>query len=531
MTRWAFVVDLSRCVGCQTCTASCKHTNATGPWVQWRKVLDFEAGEYPDVSRAFVPVGCMHCEQPSCMEVCPTTATRQRDDGIVTIDYDICIGCTYCIQACPYQARFKVDRPNEVYGSGKQMGHELKREDWARRGVAQKCTMCSDRIDAGLAQGLTPGIDEEATPSCVGSCISGALQMGDLDDPSSHVSHLMAKRRSFRMHEELGNEPGFYYLYEDSNDNADEDASPAGPPEMVADPVGMGAISPQLQTHWDWRAAGNFAFGGTGTGLMAAAMMAGFFSPIMWLAVFLAVGFVGLGLFFVWLEIGRPLRFLNVYLNPQTSWMTREAYAVSPYFVLGGLAWLLDSYLLGLGAALCGAGFLYAQARVLRAAKAIPAWRQEGIVALILSTGFCEGFGLLLVLSVIAGHETLPQYAPASALALIALIAWRFLAWKSYRSALGAAGAPTQVFQVFDGMRLEIWHGVAVVLALYAAFRLPEHQVVLGLAGLSAMLAGWFLKFTLITRAALNQGYAINRMPARGAGKSSPGIQPGWTKS
>ena len=80
------IADLNRCVGCQTCTSACKHTNATPPSVQWRKVLDVEAGEYPDVKRAFVPVGCMHCEDPPCMHVCPSTATRQRPDGIVTID-------------------------------------------------------------------------------------------------------------------------------------------------------------------------------------------------------------------------------------------------------------------------------------------------------------------------------------------------------------------------------------------------------------------------------------------------------------
>ncbi|MCP5037164.1 MAG: 4Fe-4S dicluster domain-containing protein [Rhodobacteraceae bacterium] len=523
MTRWAIIADLNRCVGCQTCTASCKHTNATGPWVQWRKVLDFEVGEFPDVSRAFVPVGCMHCETPSCMEVCPTTATRKRDDGIVTIDYDICIGCTYCIQSCPYQARFKVDNENEVYGHGKQMGHELKREDWSRRGVAQKCTLCSDRIDDGLAQGLTPGIHEAATPACIASCISGALQMGDLDDPQSNVSRLLGERRHFRMHEELGNGPAFYYLYDGDID----DKAAAERPPMVADPVGMNAISPQLQTHWDWRAAGNFSFGGTGTGLMAATMLAGIFAPVFWNVMLLAMAFVGAGLFLVWLEIGRPLRFLNVYLNPATSWMAREAYAVMPFFVLGAAAWLLGAQVLGWAAALFGLGFLYAQARVLRAAKAIPVWRQEGIVALIFSTGLCEGVGLLALLSLSQGQNTV--LAPALAILLLV----RVFAWKSYRTALGKEGAPAKSFAALDA-----WpvlspgvQGVLIALAIYGLTNLPGYGIALGLAGLGALLSGWIFKFTLITRAAYNQGYAINKMPARGAGKSTPGIQPGWTKT
>ena len=117
MTRWAMVADLRRCVGCQTCTASCKHANATPPGVQWRRVLDMELGEYPDVQRAFVPVGCQHCDEPPCMEVCPTTATKKRADGIVTIDYDICIGCAYCAVACPYQARYKTDLAAFAYGA------------------------------------------------------------------------------------------------------------------------------------------------------------------------------------------------------------------------------------------------------------------------------------------------------------------------------------------------------------------------------------------------------------------------------
>jgi phenylacetyl-CoA:acceptor oxidoreductase subunit 1 len=160
------VADLRRCVGCQTCTAACKHANTTAPGVMWRKVLDMETGEYPDVRRAFVPVGCMHCADPPCMHVCPSTATRQRDDGIITIDYDICIGCAYCAVACPYQARYKVQKPSYAYGPDRPMASELQREDPARFGVAQKCTFCSDRIDDGLARGLTPGILPHAPPAC-----------------------------------------------------------------------------------------------------------------------------------------------------------------------------------------------------------------------------------------------------------------------------------------------------------------------------------------------------------------------------
>ncbi len=212
MPRWAMVADLNRCVGCQTCTAACKHTNATAPGVQWRKVLDLEIGEYPKVTRTFVPVGCQHCADPPCMHVCPSTATGQRADGVVTIDYELCIGCGYCMVACPYQARFKVMEKAKAYPEGR-MRHERQREDPARLKVAQKCTFCADRIDHGLANGLTPGVDPEATPACANACIADALVFGDVEDPNSRVSKLLAENQWFRMHEELGTDPGFYYLW------------------------------------------------------------------------------------------------------------------------------------------------------------------------------------------------------------------------------------------------------------------------------------------------------------------------------
>lgn len=190
MTRWAMVVDLRRCVGCQTCTAACKNANVTPPGVQWRRVLDLETGTYPDVHRAFVPVGCMHCTHPPCMSVCPSTATRRREDGIVTIDPELCIGCGYCMVACPYEARFKID------------------------GIATKCTFCVERIDGGIAQDLKPGVDPDATPVCVNDCIAGAMHFGDLNDPESNVSRLLAERAHFTMHGELQTRPGIYYLWD-----------------------------------------------------------------------------------------------------------------------------------------------------------------------------------------------------------------------------------------------------------------------------------------------------------------------------
>jgi len=524
MTRYAIVADLNRCVGCQTCTAACKHANATAPGVQWRKVLDFETGEFPDVRRAFLPVGCMHCDEPPCMEVCPSTATRKRADGIVTIDYDICIGCAYCAVACPYQARFRVDAPSAAYG-GAPMRHESLREDPARLGVAQKCTFCVDRIDAGLAAGLVPGVDESATPACVASCIAGALHFGDLDDADSNVSTLMRDNQNFRMHEGLGTGPNIYYLYDRGEGDEGGDALSA---PMVAEPAGLAAVSPKAQANWDWRAAGNFTFGGTGTGLFGVAALGALFAPAptfaLWLAMFAGLGFVGLGLFCVWLEIGRPWRFLNVYRNPMTSWMSREALVALPFFALGLGAILVQSVALSLVAAAFGALFVYCQARILRASKGIPAWREARIQPLILATSVVEGLGLFSALLYGAGFEGgVRIIAPV----LLGALALRFWFWRQYRGALSKGGAPSGALKVLDCA----WSGMdarSLVLAGGLTLISLALPMVLPLAGLVSMISGWRFKFVLVTKAAFNQGFAINKMPARGAGTSAPGIQPGW---
>ncbi len=117
----------------------------TPPGVQWRRVLDMEFGDYPDVQRAFVPVGCQHCDEPACLDVCPTTATKKRADGIVTIDYDLCIGCAYCAVACPYQARYKTERASFAYGNGERARDAAprRRHGWRWRPSAPSASTAS----------------------------------------------------------------------------------------------------------------------------------------------------------------------------------------------------------------------------------------------------------------------------------------------------------------------------------------------------------------------------------------------------
>ena len=529
MTRWVTVADLERCVGCQTCTAACRHANATSPAVQWRKVLDVEAGSYPNVSRTFVPVGCQHCADPPCMHVCPTTATRQRADGIVTIDYELCIGCAYCEVACPYQARFLEHAPHFAYG-GAAMPNETEREDLSRLGVAQKCTYCSDRIDFGLENGMAPGIDPRATPACVNSCIADALHFGDIDDANSNVSQLLREQRHFRMHEEVGTEPSFYYAYGRAGEMPAPANDPASDSPKRAGELRTRGVEPALQKHWDWKAAGNFICGGAGAGLFAFATLASFWqgspSPLGWVAM----AIVAFGLFLLLFKIGRPWRFIYVLLQPQRSWMTREAWIAAGFFPLGALAMWFASPALMLAAAIVGLLFLFSQAMIIKEAKGIPAWRIPAIVPLIVVTGIAEGSGLFLAATaLLRAPLPLTEAAAAAAVILAALRSWT---WRSYLAALGAEGAPTRTFAMFDAFRPWFFLiGLAVPAALIALgfFAANATAMAFALAGLCIAFAGSALKLILVTRAGFNQGFALEHTPVRGAGIAGPAVKPGWS--
>jgi phenylacetyl-CoA:acceptor oxidoreductase subunit 1 len=527
MTRWGMLADLERCVGCQTCTAACRHTNATLPAVQWRKVIDVEAGTFPNVSRTFVPVGCQHCADPPCMHVCPTTATRQRADGIVTIDYSICIGCAYCEVACPYQARFLLDEPHYAYGAAMQ--NEVERADDERLGVAQKCTFCSDRIDFGLENGLTPGLDPRATPACVNACIADALHFGDLDDPDSNVSRLLKQHSSFKMHAELGTEPGFHYLYGPANGEGavgKADIMPAGGGHLRA----RGA-EPELQQHWNWKAAGNFIGGGMGAGLLMASLatgMAGLGEAATLGAAALAI--IALGLAVLLLKIGRPLRFIYVLRQPRRSWMAREAWIAGALFPIAAAALWLGAPVLMLVAVLLALAFLFSQAMILRAAKGIPAWRQSRIVPLIVVTGLAEGAGLFL--AGVVFRPGLASAVAATAASVVVLAALRFLVWRAYLAALETEGAPQRALAVLKGCTGWLLFGgtfLPVALVLAGAMFAPAAVAFDAAAGLCAAAAGAALKFSLVTRAGFNQGFALVHTPVRGSGVPGFGVKPGWT--
>ena len=250
-----------------------------------------------------------------------------------------------------------------------------------------------------------------------------------------------------------------------------------------------------LQRHWDARAAANFVCGGAGSGLLVAAAFVPSTRP---LAVLVALVLVAAGLGAVWLEIGRKLRALHVFFNPFTSWMTRESFAAVLVFA-SGIAFLLSggkAFLYACGVA--AAAFLYCQARILHAAKGIPAWREPRVVALVVCTGLAEGAGLALVFTV----DALPVGIFAGAAAA------RALAWWRYRDALEAPAlaAPGRVL---------LWLGTALPLALLPfADALAWASPAAGLAGFAA---GAWLKLALVTRASFKQDFSLPHLPVRGA--------------
>lgn len=296
-------------------------------------------------------------------------------------------------------------------------------------------------------------------------------------------------------------------------------------------PAPIYSVAPWLQRHWDIRAAGNFIGGGAGTGLLIAAAGGGFAGAPVTPFVLAGLIFIALGLFSVFLELGRPFRSINVLFNAKTSWMTREAFVAAPLFPVGLLAAWLDNAWLASLAALIAVGFLYCQGRILIAAKGIPAWRNPLVLPLILATGLAEGTGVYLI----GGGLLLPQAtapaAPMAAALLLVAVAMRIVAWRNYRRALEPDNAPDAALRIFAKAEtlLTIVGHMAPVLLIFGALALPALSGPLAaLGGAAAAFGGWHLKFTLITRAAYNQGFAIVHTPERGKGGGGPGAKPGW---
>jgi len=286
----------------------------------------------------------------------------------------------------------------------------------------------------------------------------------------------------------------------------------------------MDRIAPWLQTNWDRRAAGNFIGGGTGSGLAIfaaiGALTTGAAQPYADAAAALLIA-AGLGL--VWLEIGRPWRFLHVFFHPQMSWMTREALVAPPLLLaLAAAAWLGGTWLAIL-TALLALAFVYCQSRILLAARGIPVWRASRIVPLVLATALAEGAGAFLVLAPVAG-------TPIVVLALAAVAA-RYAAWTAYCRQLAQTGTPVGALAALRAIDrpVLVLGTVAPAALMLAAFGAPALAAPLTLAaGALALAAGWVIKAVIVTRAAFNQGFSVPHLPLFAGGKDA-GARSGWS--
>jgi molybdopterin-containing oxidoreductase family iron-sulfur binding subunit len=217
--RYGMVIDTRRCVGCDACVAACKQENKTPPGVSYTIVLENGFGERPDDRPLFMTKPCFHCEHPPCVPVCPVSATfKRKQDGIVVVDYDRCIGCRYCIVACPYQARFfdfgenypaaQEDTPWARVPSPEYGQFRGREKGKSPEGNVRKCTFCLHLQDENGAYDKAAG----RWPACAKTCTGKAIHFGDFNDPESEVSVLLTQRQAIRLKEELGTEPNVYYL-------------------------------------------------------------------------------------------------------------------------------------------------------------------------------------------------------------------------------------------------------------------------------------------------------------------------------
>ena len=217
-TVFAYALDLSRCIGCRRCVYACVKENnqSRKPQVHWISVLEMEKEKGVDLPEAnlyynpkkvpqeghfYMPVACQQCRRPQCTTVCPVGATWQEPDGIVVVDYNWCIGCRYCMAACPYGARrFNWGEPqlkkDEINAKTHYLGNRPR-----SKGMVEKCTFCIQRTRKGLY------------PSCVEVCPVGARKFGDLADAHSEIRYIIENKRVFLFKEELNTQPKFFYFY------------------------------------------------------------------------------------------------------------------------------------------------------------------------------------------------------------------------------------------------------------------------------------------------------------------------------
>ena len=204
MARLGMVIDLKRCIGCNSCTLACKQENGTPAGIHYARVVTREVGIYPQTKRTFLPLLCNHCADAPCARACPTGATYIRTDGIVMVDREKCIGCRACAVACPYMNRHFIEQGflEKGYNDDAKNPYEELKFTAFEEGTMTKCTLCAHRVDQGLE------------PACVITCPTEARIFGDLEDDAGKLKKLIRERNGWSLLPECNTKPSVYYLGE-----------------------------------------------------------------------------------------------------------------------------------------------------------------------------------------------------------------------------------------------------------------------------------------------------------------------------
>ncbi|MCH9036215.1 MAG: polysulfide reductase NrfD [Chloroflexi bacterium] len=336
--KWGKILDQNRCIGCHACTVACKQEHGVPLGVTRTYVKQVVVGAFPDSRNHFQVTRCNQCDEPPCVDACPTTAMFQRSDGIVDFDRDICIGCKACIAACPYDAIY-IDPESHS---------------------AEKCNFCTSRIDVGLE------------PACVVVCPTQAILVGDLNDPDSTVSQILAREKGEVRRPEKKTVPKLFYVG-DSTHTIDPLSSRIPRPNSAPDRLPWAQSQPGVlpggsevdsgkgkksgipsqssaaailvydQPHripWDWRVSSYTWTKSIASGALLMSALLGILGISLsqrWetTTVVLATAFLGLTGLLLVLDLTHPMRFYYVLTRPQwRSWLVRGAYIISAYAVL-----------------------------------------------------------------------------------------------------------------------------------------------------------------------------------------------------
>lgn len=412
--NFGFVIDNRKCIGCHACTVACKSEHQVPIGVNRTWVKYIEKGEFPDTRRLFSVMRCNHCADAPCVEICPVTALYTRSDGIVDFDNRRCIGCKACTQACPYDALF-MEPENHT---------------------ASKCNYCTHRVDIGLE------------PACVVVCPEHAIISGDMDNPNTEISKLLARETVSVRKEEKGTHPKLFYIDGDkvslnptaANTETDymwssqasgvghfakyaEERIAASHLQEEVKKQNLVQIEPRVKkarrvydapnkgTLWGWEVSAYILTKAISAGAFILPILGGFFSevPLNIKQIGAVISFIFLAITGVLLimDLGRPDRFLNVLFRPQfKSWLSRGAYIITAY---GGALtlWLIASFSgylyvlnfvepVGIVLALLTAvytAFLFAQA------KGRDFWQSPMLGLHMIIHALMAGFGVFLMMS------------------------------------------------------------------------------------------------------------------------------------